>query len=135
VVSDYLLFKSFLFARQTLTRHEFTLFEGMSRILSRQVPTPDLVIYLHAPEDILLERFERRGQPYEANMDPTHIADLSRAYEDLFERYDDSPLVSVDTTDLDFATSDAAVEQLAAILHERPARRIRLGAKAPALLV
>jgi len=132
-VSDYLFQKSHLFARHTLTEHEFALFDEMFRILSRTVPTPDLVIYLHAPLDTILERIARRGRPYEADMDPKYMADLCKAYDDLFAAYDDSPLVSVDTTDLDFATSDEAVDKMLRILHERPAQRVHIGGRAPTL--
>jgi deoxyadenosine/deoxycytidine kinase len=126
-VSDYLFEKSRLFARQTLGGHELALFEETFRILARNVPRPDLVVYLHAPLPVLLERIARRGRPYEADMDADYLAGLCRVYEALFAHYDAAPLVSVDTTDLNFATSDDAVEQLIALLHERPMRRTVLG--------
>lgn len=125
-ISDYLFAKSRLFARETLPDHEFSLFEEMFRVLSRTIPRPDLVIYLHAPLPVLLDRIARRGRPYEANFDAEYLGNLCRVYEELFAHYDASPLVSVDTTDLNFATSDAALERMLQVLHERPARRMHL---------
>lgn len=132
-VSDYLFQKSRLFARQTLTDHEFALFDEMFKILSRTTPRPDLVIYLHAPLPVLLERIAHRGRPYEANMDADYMATLCRAYDVLFAGYNESPLLSVDTTDLNFATSDEALEQMIRILHERPTNHVYLGGDAPTL--
>lgn len=125
-ISDYLFEKSRLFARETLTPYELGLFDEVFRVLSRSVPRPDLVVYLHAPLPVLLDRIQRRGRPYEADMDREYLGNLCRVYEELFARYQ-APLVSVDTTDLDFATSDGALDLILRIVDERPTRRVSLG--------
>jgi deoxyadenosine/deoxycytidine kinase len=132
-VSDYLFEKSRLFARQTLTDNEFSLFDHMFQILSRNIPRPDLVIYLNAPLEVVLERIARRGRAYEADMDRDYMANLLHVYDDLFTGYEGSPLVSVDTTDLNFATSEEALRVILDVLHERPTRRVYLGGPAPSL--
>jgi deoxyadenosine/deoxycytidine kinase len=135
-ISDYLFEKSRLFARETLTTYELSLFDEVFRVLARTVPRPDLVVYLRAPLDVLLKRIERRGRPYEANFDAEYLSNLCRVYEAMFARfdYDDTPLVTVDTTDLDFATSRDAVELILRVLHERPKGRVTLGGNGRSLL-
>lgn len=106
-VSDYLFEKCRLFSSITLSDAEMTLFDRMYEILRRQVPTPDLVIYLHAPVETLLERIADRGRDYEQSMDPAYLAQLSDRYGELIARYDAAPVLSVDTSDVDFR--DAAM--------------------------
>jgi deoxyguanosine kinase len=125
-LSDYLFEKSRLFAGQTLEAHELGLFDEVFRVLARSVPRPDLVVYLRAPLPILLGRIARRGRPYEADFDASYLDELCRLYEKHFARYDDAPLVTVDTTDLDFATSDEAVGRILHFLENPPTRRQRL---------
>ena len=126
-ISDYLFEKSRLFARETLPKYELGLFDDIFKVLCRTVPRPDLVVYLHAPLPVLLQRIALRGRPYEANFDAEYLSNLCRVYDELFTHYDQSPLVTVDTTDLNFATSEEAVERLLSVLHERPSRRVTLG--------
>ena len=126
-ISDYLFEKSRLFARETLDQHEFELFEHMYQILSRDVPQLDLVIFLTAPLDVLLARIERRGRPYEQQMDPDYLANLMAVYDQHFARMSDTPLVTVDTTDLNFATSPEALELVLGAIHDPPAGKTHLG--------
>lgn len=111
-VSDYLFVKCRLFASLTLSDHELTLYDRMYSILSTQVPTPDVVVHLHAPLDILLSRIEQRGRSYEKDIDPDYISRLARLYHNFFSHYDESPLIEIDTSDVDFSKDDQAVEDL-----------------------
>jgi deoxyguanosine kinase len=110
-VSDYLFAKCRLFAELTLNTAEFELFARTYDILSRQVPTPDLVIHLHAPIDVLLERIAERGRSYEADIDPDYLRELDSRYRSLFKSYTGARVLSVDTSGIDFREV-AAVEQL-----------------------
>lgn len=132
-ISDYLWDKSRLFAKQTLSDEEFTLFDHVFQICSRSIPTPDLVIYLHAPLSVLIERIEERGRSYEKDMDEEYLSNLSEVYRDFFKQYRQAPLVSIDTTDLNFATSDRAIDLVIRVLHERPTSRVFLPSGAPSL--
>ena len=125
-VSDYLFEKSRLFARETLGEHEFQLFLHMYRILCRDVPRPDVVIYLTAPVDVLLERIRRRGRSYEKRIEPGYLESLMGLYEEHLARDPDLRVMTVDTTDLDFATSPAAIELILGAIHGRPERRVFL---------
>ncbi|MCA9562376.1 MAG: deoxynucleoside kinase [Myxococcales bacterium] len=127
-VSDYLWEKCRLFAQLTLPEAELSLFDRVFHICSRYIPIPDLVIYLHAPLNTLLSRIEQRGRTYEQGMDADYIRSLSGAYEDFFRTFRACPVVSVDTTDLNFATSDSAVQLIVDTLHRRPTTPLRLPA-------
>lgn len=114
VVSDYLFAKDRIFAELTLSDSEMTLYEQVFDALQSKVPTPDLIVYLHAPIDIILERIQQRGRSYEQNMDPGYLEELSSAYERFFGRYDASPTLIVDTQDLNFPDRPEDFEILAA---------------------
>lgn len=124
-VSDYLFEKTRLFSRETLGDHEYQLFDHMFQILNRNVPQPDLVFYLTAPVPVLLERIRQRGRPYEQDIAPAYLETLGRVYEQHFTRCR-TPVVTVDTTDLDFATSGAALDLILSAIHDPPSGRLFL---------
>lgn len=124
-VSDYLFEKTRLFSRETLTDHEYQLFDHMFQILNRNVPQPDLVFFLTAPVPVLLDRIRQRGRPYEQEIAPEYLANISRVYEQHFARIS-SPVVTVDTTDLDFVTSGDALELILRAIHDPPRGRLHL---------
>ena len=101
-VSDYLFEKCRLFSSITLSAAEMTLFDRVYEILRRQVPKPDLVVHLHAPVDVLVSRIRSRGREYERGMDEDYLAQLDTQYREMFARYDDARVISIDTTDIDF---------------------------------
>ena len=115
-VSDYLFEKCRLFSSITLSEAELTLFDRVYEILRRQVPKPDLVVHLHAPVDVLLERIRSRGRDYEQDMEPGYLASLHDRYNEMFARYD-GPVLSIDTTNVDFR-EPGAVDQLLAAIRE-----------------
>ena len=78
-----------------------TLFDRVYEILRRQVPKPDLVIHLHAPVDVLLDRIRSRGRDYEQDMDPEYLLSLHGQYNEMFARHE-GKILSVDTTNVDF---------------------------------
>ena len=111
-VSDYLFVKCRLFASLTLTDHELALYDRMYSILKTQVPTPDVVVHLRAPLEVLLERIDQRGRSYEEGIDPEYLDRLRRLYLNFFSHYEETPLVEVDTTQADFSRDDDAVDEL-----------------------
>lgn len=111
-VSDYLFVKCRLFASLTLNDHELSLYDRMYNILTTQVPKPDVVIHLTAPLDVLLGRIKQRGRSYEQNMDPVYLERLRSLYNQFFQHYEDTPLLEVDTTDIDFSRDDQALTNL-----------------------
>jgi len=111
-VSDYLFTKCRLFASLTLTDHELALYDRMYSILSEQVPKPDVVVHLHAPLDVLLGRIEKRGRSYEQDMDAEYLDRLRSLYQQFFGHYDETALLEVDTSDVDFSKDEQAITDL-----------------------
>lgn len=101
-VSDYLFEKCRLFAGLTLSSDEFALFSRVYEILARQVPKPDLVLYLTAPVEVLMERIAARGRDYERSITADYLAELDLRYRSYFASYTDAPVLIVDTTRIDF---------------------------------
>jgi len=111
-VSDFLIDKDMLFARMNLDDDEFELYQKVYADLAPQAPTPDLVIYLQAPIDALQERVKRRGVDFERGMDAGYLQRLANSYSEFFHRYEAAPLLIVNTSNLNFAQSEADFELL-----------------------
>jgi deoxyguanosine kinase len=112
-LSDYLFDKDRIFAVLTLARQELALYERLFDVLRAQIPQPDLVIYLKADLDVVLDRIESRGRSYELGMDPDYIRALGAAYTRFFATYDGCPVLTVDTSQHDLRTDQRALERLA----------------------
>ncbi len=111
-VSDYLLAKDRIFAYLNLPQPDLDTYERLYSVLSEQVARPDLVIYLQAPDEVLLERVRRRGRPAERSMSAEYLSSINRAYNHFFFHYTDTPLLVVNASSVDLATSDADFEEL-----------------------
>ncbi|RMG21397.1 MAG: deoxynucleoside kinase [Deltaproteobacteria bacterium] len=111
-VSDYLFAKDRIFAGLTLSGDELALYERIFEALGPRVPRPDLVVYLQAEIGTLLERIKERGRPFERNFDVRYLKALCEAYNDFFFRYDETPLLVVNTTDLNLRDSEEALDGL-----------------------
>jgi len=111
-VSDYLFAKDRIFASITLDPNELALYERVYQHLGPRVMKPDLVIYLQARLDVLLARIRKRGRDFERKFDAEYLAELSRTYNDFFHRYDETPLLVINTSDIDFVESDRDFEEL-----------------------
>jgi deoxyguanosine kinase len=115
-VSDYLFAKDRIFANLTLDPNELGLYERVFDALSPRVTKPDLVIYLQARHDVLMRRIARRGRDYERDLEPAYLSALAAAYNDFFFHYDETPLLVVNTSDIDLVSHEADVEALAAVI-------------------
>jgi len=111
-ISDFLIDKDMLFARLNLDDDEFELYQKVYADLAPQAPTPDLVIYLQAPIDALQDRVRRRGVEFERGMDAGYLQRLANSYSEFFHRYDAAPVLIVNTSNLNFAQSEADFELL-----------------------
>ncbi len=111
-VADFLIQKDPLFARVNLDSDEFELYEKVYQKLTIDAPRPDLVIYLQAPVNVLLERIEQRGIAAERTIDRAYLEQLNEVYSEFFLYYDDSPLLIVNASMIDLARSDSDYEQL-----------------------
>jgi deoxyadenosine/deoxycytidine kinase len=111
-VADFLLDKDPLFARLNLTDDEYALYDKVYRHLKPQTPTPDLVIYLQAPVDVLVERVLRRGVPFERTIPEAYLARLADAYTRFFYQYEEAPLLIVNSERLNFVDNQGHVDLL-----------------------
>jgi len=118
VVSDYMLAKDRLFAALNLSRQELGLYDRLWSIIGPRAPRPDLVVLLMASTDVLLERIKRRGRAYERAFSRGYLEEVSRTYSEFFFEYVDSPLLVVDTSEIDFVRSKADQAALMAVIRE-----------------
>lgn len=112
VVSDFLLEKDRLFAQATLDEDELQLYERIYEQLIFSAPMPDLVIYLQARADVLLQRIRHRGRRFERPIDSTYLNQLNDAYASFFHYYEDAPLLIVNATEIDFAHNQNDYDRL-----------------------
>ena len=101
-VSDYLFAKDRIFASVNLDENEMALYERIYRLLTGRIPTPDLVIYLQAKAPVLMSRIKQRDHPDERSIESDYVQSLVEAYNDFFFHYDESPLLVIDTSEIDF---------------------------------
>ena len=105
-VADFLIEKDPLFARINLERDEYTLYQKVYDQLTIDAPRPDLVIYLQASTDVLLSRIDNRGLPYEQAIERDYLELLNEVYSEFFLYYDGAPLLIVNASEIDLASSE-----------------------------
>lgn len=112
VLADYSFPKDKIFAYLTLDDSELMLYNRLYDVLIESVPKPDLVIYLQANMDTLTKRIKRRGRDYERSISKEYLKELSEAYAHYFYRYDETPLLVVNTNEIDFVHKTEHFEAL-----------------------
>jgi len=122
-VADFLLDKDPLFARLNLTDAEYGLYEKVYSHLKPQTPTPDLVIYLQAPVETLVERVHRRGVNFERRISAQYLSRLADAYGRYFYAYEAAPLLIVNSERLNFVDDEEHVQLLLARIASMRGRR------------
>jgi len=115
-VADYLLEKDRLFARVTLDDAEYGLYEQVYAKLDIQPPEPDLVVYLQAPVDVLLERIAKRGIDYEQHIEREYLERLNEAYARFFHEFAAAPLLIVNAASIDPINNQADYDELLAAI-------------------
>ena len=111
-VADFLIDKDQLFAQQNLAPDEFELYQNVYRHLTIDAPAPDLVIYLQAPTKVLLDRIQKRAVKAEQLIELSYLENLNEAYARFFHYYDKSPLLIVNSEDIDLANNEGDYQQL-----------------------
>lgn len=110
IIADYLFAKDRIFAEINLNEEEFALYNKIYALIERDVPKPDLTIYLQAPADFLYKRIKHRARSFESNIDFGYIEELCEAYNAFFFHYNTSPLLIVDIQGFDFTGNAKDVE-------------------------
>ncbi|MEC8472913.1 MAG: deoxynucleoside kinase [Pseudomonadota bacterium] len=119
-VSDFLIDKDMLFAELNLEKDEYNLYHKVYQHLVVDAPKPDLVIYLQAPTEVLLQRIQKRGIPSEQMIESEYLNQLNRAYTEFFHYYSDSKLLIVNSAEIDLVANDEDYDQLVSYVLSLP---------------
>ncbi len=112
LISDYMFVKDRLFAALNLDDKEMSLYNTVARILEKNVASPDMVIFWQSDTDRLMQNIKLRGREYEKLIDWKYIDALNQMYNEYFFRYDDSPLLIINTNDIDFVNNKDDLEEI-----------------------
>ena len=111
-VSDYLFPRDRIFAQLNLTSDELSLYEKVYQLLNPRVSAPDLVVYLQARTDVLLKRLKKRDRLYERGLSPEYLEEVVEAYNSFFYRYEETPLLVVNSSEIDFVETPTDLADL-----------------------
>ena len=110
VVADYHIFKNLIFAKRTLRPDEYVKYEEIYKILTKDMPVPNIIVYLHASLDTLMKRISQRGRDFEKNMDPAYLQQLTEDYETFITFFESAhpeiPVLRFNGDDLDFVNNE-----------------------------
>ncbi len=112
LIVDYMFVKDRLFASLNLDEKEMTLYDTVAKLLEKNVINPDLVIYLQADTDILIRNISHRGRDMEKNISEEYIDALNQLYTEYFFRYQDTPLVIINTNNIDFVHNEDDLKEV-----------------------
>lgn len=115
-ICDYHFFKSLVFARQTLSSDEFSLYRQLFHIIMGLVPRADLFVYLHRPIDVLMKLIEKRGRSYETHIDENYLLMIQQSYFGFFREHPEYAILVVDVDDLDFENDLAIFASLSELI-------------------
>ena len=105
LVADYLFAKDQLFAQINLDADELALYRQLFHLLGARLPKPDLVVYLQARPDVLMARLRKRVRDYERHITPEYVQRIAEAYKDFFFHYEETPLLVVNCSEIDFVAA------------------------------
>lgn len=120
IVSDYMFAKNRIFAYLNLDERELKLYETIHTSMDRNLPRPDLVIYLQSSLERLMQNIRKRGRAYEKYITEEYIQSLSEAYNHFFFHYSETPLLVVNATRLDFINRQEDLEALLSQIDRHP---------------
>ncbi|MAZ68502.1 MAG: deoxynucleoside kinase [Candidatus Marinimicrobia bacterium] len=118
IVSDYMFMKDRIFASLNLSEKEMNLYDNVALILEKNMINPDLIIFLQSDTDRLMKNIKNRGRNYESNMDWNYIDALNQIYNEFFFRYDKSPLLIINTNDIDFVNDKNDLNEILNIIQK-----------------
>ena len=121
-IADYIFDKDRIFARINLPEDELALYDRIFKIMSDIAPTPDLVIYLQSNIDRLLHNIQKRDRPYEHHITRGYLQELIEAYNHFFYYFNDSPVIIINATELDFVAYESQLDTIEEQIFNRPVR-------------
>ncbi|MEK3951878.1 MAG: deoxynucleoside kinase [Psychrobacillus psychrotolerans] len=127
VVADYHIFKNLIFAKRTLSEVEYEKYESIYQILTKDMPVPNMVIYIDASIDVLLSRIDMRGRDFEKKISPDYLEQLSADYrmfiDDFEQKHPEVPVLRISGNEIDFVQNgkdlQIILEKVDATLHKR----------------
>jgi deoxyguanosine kinase len=132
LLSDYTFAKDALFARINLAGDELQMYNRVHEALAEKIPLPDLLVYLRAATDTLMQRIALRDRSYERNMERGYIEELNHAYDDFFSKpYDGTPILTINTNPLDFVHNPKHLK----VIENRIRENLNLSPYQPALMI
>ncbi|MEO0004800.1 MAG: deoxynucleoside kinase [candidate division WOR-3 bacterium] len=124
VITDYIFDKDRIYATLNLTEPELALYYRLYELFKKDIPRPDLVIYLQAQPELLLSRIRQRARQFEVNLDMDYLKALTDLYNSFFLHYEEAPVFIVNTDRLDFVNHPDEFDELfKAILEHRSGRK------------
>ena len=118
IVSDYMFMKDRIFAALNLDDKEMTLYNSIANILEQNIVYPDLIIFLQSETERLMGNIKQRGRDYERSIDWNYIDSLNQMYNEYFFRYDKSPLLIINTNDIDFVKNKSDLDEILSIIRK-----------------
>lgn len=118
LITDYMFIKDRLFASLNLSDKEMDLYDSVANMLERNVINPDLVIYLQADTNTLMENITNRGRDFERDMSPEYLDALNQVYNEFFFRYQDTPLVIINTNNIDFVNNPKDLDEVIEVIRQ-----------------
>jgi len=112
VVTDYMFVKDRLFAALNLNEKEMSLYDSVAKMMEKNIIHPDLVIFLQADTETLMENISKRGRDFEKNMSEDYIDALNQVYNEYFFRYQETPLIIINTNNIDFVQNSGDLEEM-----------------------
>lgn len=115
-VVDYIFIKTLLFARNSLSEQEFTLFSRLFNAMGTQFPRPGLIVYLHRPVEVLLSLIERRGRTFEQDIKPAYLQAVEHTYLEYLRSLKETPVLILELGDGDFTTQTTLFDEMVALM-------------------
>jgi len=112
LIADYIFAKDKIFAHLNLERRDLILYEKVATLMERELPKPDLVIYLQSSTERLIEHIRRRNRKFERNVSSDYIRQLNEAYNSFFFHYKETSLLVVNTSEIDFVHKEEDLNDL-----------------------
>lgn len=112
VVTDYMFVKDRLFAALNLNEKEMSLYDSVAKMMEKNIIHPDLVIFLQADTETLMKNISKRGRDFEKNMSEDYIDALNQVYNEYFFRYQETPLIIINTNNIDFVQNPGDLEEM-----------------------
>ncbi|WP_090240635.1 deoxynucleoside kinase [Lentibacillus halodurans] len=123
VIADYHIFKNMIFAKRTLPDDKFNKYEQIYHILTKDMPVPNIMIYLHASLDTILDRIRLRGRDIEQNIKPSYLAQLIQDYEDYMNEFEvlhpDIPVIRINGDKTDFVKYQKDLEHIISLVEQQ----------------